>query len=437
MSDQTLDAGDSAEVASAPKSHVSAWYKHYTLLILTLVYASSFMDRQITAILIEDLKEEFTLSDVQMGLLSGLAFAVFYATLGMPIARLADRYNRVNIITIAITIWSGMTALSGAAMSYGQLLLARIGVGVGEAGASPPSHSIISDYYKPSDRPLALSIWALGTVIGSLAGLILGGYIAEHYGWRWAFIAAGAPGLVLAVMLKFTVREPLRGHADKKPAGGDGRLGFWASIVELWNNRIYRHATVAHVLSVFFGYSLAAWLPAFFIRQWGLTTSEVGAIVGTTVAVAGISGLLAGGAVTSWMSKRFNRGWEAWVPAIVLILGAPVCYFGLNAETAVYGAILIGGAYFLYQCMHGPGLAIVQSSVSPDKRAFAAAVMYFVSNISALGLGPLFVGYISDLQLADTAGDSLKIGLYFGPIALIVASLSYWRLGFRWRDADR
>jgi MFS family permease len=328
-----------------------------------------------------------------------------------------------------------MTALSGAAMSYWQLLLARIGVGVGEAGASPPSHSIISDYYEPSHRPLALSIWALGTVIGSLAGLILGGYIAEHYGWRWAFVAAGLPGLALAIVLKFTVREPPRGNTDKLPAAAKSQLGFWASIVDLWKNRIYRHATVAHVISVFFGYSLAAWLPAFFIRQWGLTTSEVGVIVGTTVAIAGVGGLLIGGAVTSWLSKRFHQGWEAWMPAIVLLAAAPAVYVGLNAETAVYGAVFIGAAYFLYQCMHGSGLAIVQSSVAPNKRAFAAAVMYFVSNITALGLGPLFVGYISDLQLGDTAGESLKIGLYIGPIALVLAAASYWHLGFRWRDA--
>ena len=407
----------------------SSWYRHYTLLILTLVYASSFMDRQITSILLEDLKAEFTLSDLQLGLLSGLAFALFYGTLGVPIARLADRHSRVKIITIAISIWSVMTAVSGAATSFLQLLAARVGVGVGEAGASPPSHSIISDYYEPKDRSLALSIWAMGTVVGSLAGLVLGGYIAEHYGWRMAFVAAGLPGIALALLVWFTVREPQRGGTDhSKSHNAQGGQSLFQSILNLWGNKLYRWAVIAHVAAVFFGFALAAWLPALFIRKFDLTQTQVGAIAGATVTISGVAGLLAGGALASYMARR-NPAWEARVPAIALVIGSPFLVFALNTSAITASAIAFGIAFFFYQCSHGPGLAIVQSAVRPDQRALASAVMYLLSNMLALGIGPLIVGFISDLGLGATPGVSLAIGLHTGVVALIAGGAFFWYVG--------
>ena len=426
LSSSSHSGGASAKATEHP------WYKHYALGTLALVYASSFMDRQITAILIEDLKLEFQLSDMQLGLLSGLAFALFYATLGIPIARLADRHNRVNIITVAITIWSAMTALSAAAGSFLHLLAARVGVGVGEAGASPPSHSIISDYYKPRERPLALSIWALGTVLGSLAGVVLGGYIAENYGWRMAFLAAGLPGLLLAVLVKLTVREPPRGQSESAGAAVMAEeVSFRQSAAALWHNRYYRWATGAHVISVFFGYSMAAWLPALFLRQFDLSQSEVGALVGVTVFVAGVPGLLLGGYLASVLARR-DAAWEAWVPGLGMALATPALVLALLSDAPTAAAVLFGAAFFFYQWGHGPGLAVVQSSVSPNQRAFAAAVMYFLSNMLALGLGPLFVGYISDLQLGSTPGESLAIGLSVGVVALFLSALAYFYLGRLW-----
>ncbi|MEO0438920.1 MAG: MFS transporter [Pseudomonadota bacterium] len=426
----TRSSADTAQTEATTPS-VSNWYRHYTLVVLALIYASSFMDRQLTSILLEDLKAEFLLNDTQLGLLSGLAFALFYATLGVPIARLADRVNRVNIIAIAVTIWSGMTALSAAAGSFTQLLLARVGVGVGEAGANPPSHSIISDYYSQKERPMALSIWAMGSILGSILGTVLGGYIAEHYGWRMAFLVLGIPGIGLALLLKFTVKEPFRTAVAKKTESGSQR-SFGEVLRQFWRTPGYVHSVSAHVVAVFFGYSCSAWLPAFFLRNWDISQSEVGVIFGITLVTGGVFGLIAGGWMTSKMALR-DKGWEAWVSAISLILAAPAFAIALNTDSLVVSSVSVGIAFFFYQCTHGPGLALVQSSVDSDVRAQAAAVMYLMSNLLALGIGPLIIGFISDMSLGSTPGESLGIAMHFGVIALVIGSIWFAYLGFLWR----
>ena len=191
------------------------FYRWYVLIMLAVMYAFSIMDRQILSILLEDIRAEFVLTDLQLGLLSGVAFALFYATLGIPIARLADRFNRVSIISAAVALWSVMTALCGAASSFWYLFLARVGVGVGEAGGNPPAHSVISDYFNKDERSFALSVYTSGAALGLLLGLVTGGFVAEYYGWRWAFVCAGVPGLALALLLKLTVREPVRGGLEE------------------------------------------------------------------------------------------------------------------------------------------------------------------------------------------------------------------------------
>ena len=198
----------------AGKSLPSLAYRRYVLGMLALVYVFNFTDRQILAILMQPIKEDLLLSDTQLGLLSGIAFALFYVTMGIPIARLADRYSRVNIISVSIFLWSLMTALSGLAGNFTQLLLARIGVGIGEAGCTPPAHSLLADYFARENRASALSIYSLGLPLGSVLGLMAGGWVAQIYGWRMAFFLVGLPGLVLALMVKFTIREPRRGLAD-------------------------------------------------------------------------------------------------------------------------------------------------------------------------------------------------------------------------------
>ncbi|WP_350171646.1 MFS transporter [Hyphomonas sp.] len=436
------DVAESSAPASAGDEELEtkSWYKHYTLIVLGLVYASSFMDRQITAILIDDLKAEFALSDTQLGLLSGLAFALFYATLGIPIARLADRSNRVKIISVSIAIWGFMTVISGAAQNFLQLLLARVGVGVGEAGSSPPSHSIISDYYSPTARSLALSIWSLGAVVGAMIGLIGGGYITENFGWRWAYFVAGAQSLIVVPIVYFTVREPKRGQqekvapqteTEKKKDAGEATSTF-AIIGELLRNRNYTYATFSHVMAGFFTFGLGAWMPAYFMREFELSPTEVGALVSVMLLFGSVTGMLAGGWLATHLAKR-DIAWEAWVPAVALGLAAPAFALALTTNVLVLSAIGMGAAQFLVMAHHGPGLALVQSAVPANRRAMAAALMYFCSNMLGLGLGPLIIGFISDLGLAGSIGGNLRVGLSIAILPLAVGALGYWRLGYRWR----
>ncbi len=420
---------------SAAPLKVTSWYRHYTLIMLAFVYASSMMDRQITAILIDDLKIEFVLSDTQLGLLSGLAFALLYATLGIPIARLADRSNRTLIISISMTVWGLMTAISGASQNFIQLVLARVGVGVGEAGSSPPSHSIISDYYEPRDRPMAMSVWALGAILGSIVGLVGGGYIAEHYGWRWAFFAAGAQSLILVPIFYLTVREPERGQSDVRPVFETESVSGGSSfsiILELLRNPLYLLANMCHVLAAFFTYGLSAWLPVYLMRSFDIGQTEVGGILAVILLSAGIAGMLLGGWLVSILAKR-DAGWEAWVPAVALAISVPCSFLALMSNSLLLASVGFGAALFFAYIHHGPGLALVQSSVPANRRSMATALMFFCSNMLGLGLGPLAIGFISDLGLADSPGGNLGVGLSFAIIPMIVGAIGYWRLGHLWR----
>ncbi len=409
-------------------------YRWYVLGLLGVTYAFSFMDRQILSILLEDIRAEFALSDMQLGLLSGIAFALFYATLGIPIARLADRFNRVNIVSIAVAVWSAMTVLCGAAASFWQLFLARVGVGVGEAGGSPPSHSIISDYFKDDERSFALSIYSLGTSLGMLFGLVMGGFIAEYYGWRWAFVCAGVPGLALAILLKLTVREPRRGGTEVRPAAAaepsptstareDSMLQTFRV---LWANRAYRAVNIAHMLGVFVGYGFTVWKPPLYLRQFDLSQSEVGMIVGFTSAAFGIPGMLLGGFLGDRLFRRDARG-PAWLCALAVLLATPAYLAALWSEDWVITTVFIAIGIFFYSLSHAPGLAIVQTVVEPHRRAQAAAYVFFVANMLGLGVGPLLVGSLSDSFAADYGERSLNVALGVITFVLVGASAMYWR----------
>ena len=416
-------------------------YRWYVLGVLALTYAFSFMDRQILSILLEDIRAEFALSDLQLGLLSGIAFALFYATLGIPIARLADKFNRVTIVSAAVAVWSAMTALCGAASSFWQLFLARVGVGIGEAGGSPPSHSIISDYFNKEERSFALAIYSLGTSLGMLFGLVMGGFVAEYYGWRWAFVCAGVPGLALAVLLKLTVREPLRGAMEavvekppaEAPAAGES---MFAAFRALWANRSYRYVNLAHMLGVFVGYGFTVWKPPLYLRQFDLSQSEVGLVVGLTSAGLGVPGMLLGGYLADRLSKRDARG-PAWLCAAAVLLATPVYLLALWSADWVVTTVFIGLGVFLYSLSHAPGLAIVQTVVEPHRRAQAAAYVFFLSNILGLGLGPVLVGSLSDAFAAEFDHRSLNVALGFVTLVLLAAAAMYWRTAHALRNSDR
>ncbi len=403
------------------------YYRYYVLAILTLTYTFSIMDRQIVAILVEDLRAEFSLSDAQLGILSGLAFALFYATLGIPIARLADRHNRVKIVSIAVAVWSAMTALCGAAGNFVQLFLARVGVGIGEAGGIPPSHSVITDYFGQSQRGMALSIYSMGTSIGGFLGLVIGGYVAQHYGWRAAFLVLGIPGIFLALLMWLTVKEPKRGMFDAKPSSAQSEpLGFLAAASELGKNRVLTRIVAGHILAIFVGYSLFGWLPALFMRKFELGQADVGLIIGLIISGGGIPGLIVGGYIGDKLGTKDLR-WRARIPMISLLAATPLLLLGMLANSVVLASIFFGLGVFLYKIHWGPHLALVQEVVAPELRAQAAAYAMFFANMLGLGLGPVLIGFISDLARPQYGEDSLAVALMISLSAFVLGAIAYWR----------
>jgi len=401
---------------------VGMLYKNYVLFMLTLVYIFNFIDRQILVILQESIKNDLGLSDTQLGLLSGLSFAVFYVLLGIPIARLADRSNRRNIVAASLVVWSGMTALCGMAQNYVQLLLARIGVGVGEAGCSPPAHSMISDYFPPHQRATALSVYSMGIYIGILFGFSLGGWLDAQYGWRFAFIVLGIPGVLFGILFFISVKEPLRSIAHKPKADGES---FLQVLKLLFSKPSFLFLSFAVGLHAFSTYALGNWLPSFLGRVHLMPREDIGLYAGFILGTAGALGTIVGGYLADRLGKK-DSSWYIKVSAYSAILAIPflLLYYFHSSVNIVLISLFI--AYTLISTFLGPSIAITHSLVPPHMRAFASAILFFVLNLIGLGLGPLFVGIISDYleptmgvlsirwALASTLVVSLvAIGLFF------------------------
>ena len=327
VSQQTLSSEHTLE-ASKPKSNTN---KYYALILLTIVYTFNFVDRQLLAILQETIKADLLLSDSQLGLLTGVAFAVFYVTAGIPIARWADRGNRRNIISLSLFLWSLMTALSGFVQNYAQLVLARIGVGVGEAGGSPPSHSIISDIFPPESRASALGFYSTGVNIGILFGFLLGGWLNEIFGWRTAFIVVGAPGILLAIIVRMTLVEPIRGLSENREASGD-KSSFRQVVKLLWRTVSFRHLALAAALNAFVSYSFTSWVASFMIRTHGMSTGELGSWLALIVGLFGAIGVFGGGVLADKLAKKDKR-WYAWLPALTGFISLPFTILFLLSES--------------------------------------------------------------------------------------------------------
>ena len=295
MSDGVTNKNENKKPPAEDSETLTTNYRYYALAMLTFVYIFNFIDRQILVILQEDIKLELGLSDTQLGLLSGISFAIFYVTFGIPIARLADKSNRRNIVALAIGTWSFMTAVSGAAQNFFQLLLARIGVGIGEAGGSPPAHSMISDMFPAKERATALSIYSMGINFGVLIGFVLGGYVNDLLGWRWVFVVIGVPGILMALVVRFTLKEPPRGYSDNVKKVEDAPP--MADVFKLlWSRRSFRHLSLAAGLHAFVGYGVGQWIGSFFIRTYELgSTGEIGFWLGIISGTAGAAGTFLGG----------------------------------------------------------------------------------------------------------------------------------------------
>ena len=374
----------------------------YALFMLTLAYVLNFIDRQILVIIQEPIKKELLLSDSQLGLLSGFSFALVYITAGIPIAYWADRGNRRNIIVLAITVWSGMTALSGFARSFSELLLARIGVGIGEAGGSPPAHSMISDYYPPKERATALGIYSSGVHIGVLIGFLAGGFIAQEMGWRVAFMAVGLPGILFAAVMYFTVREPERGRWETAEEA-QYTPTLRETIDLLMEFRSFWFLAMGCGLTAFAGYGNGNFTPPFLMRSHGLEVGEVGVLLAVFGGGGGIIGTLLGGKLADHLGTKDAR-WYMWVPAIAGTLALPLTfpYLLLDNTTVVMGLLFV--VTILINTYLGPCIAMAHALVPPAMRSLTSAILFFVLNLIGLGMGPLTAGMLSD-YFGQTYGD--------------------------------
>ena len=419
---------------SPASSHYSPAYRNYVLFILFLTYVLNFLDRQLMTILLEPIKAEFGASDTAMGFLTGFAFALFYATLGIPVARLADRWSRRNVIAISISLWSAMTALCGAAGSFAQLALFRVGVGVGEAGGTPPSHSLIVSYFPPQQRSTALSIHSTGTQFGILIGMLGGAIIAESLGWRMAFLVFGAPGILVGLLLALTVEEPKRLAVSAGSMRDD--------VVAVLRLPAFALIASAGALTALSGYGLGAWSPSLLIRIHGLTLVEAGLLLGGIGTVGGIIGAIAGGLLCDRLCQR-DRRWQLWLPALGAICSAPMMLafvlwpesqFWLVAGTRVPVAmifLLAGG--ILSSLWIGPTYAAIQS-IAPDRvRTQASALFLFAFNLVGLGLGPLVVGIASDLLQHSHGVYGLRYALAASMSGVVLGSWLFWRASKRYQ----
>lgn len=425
-----------AQAPGSSASEISPGARQVTLFLLTATYFFSYMDRQILAILLEDIKADLLLSDTQLGLLSGFAFAIFYATLGIPVAALADRMNRVNIISIALALWSGMTAACGLAQNFVHLLLARIGVGIGEAGSSPPSHSIIADMYPAEKRALALSIYSLGVTLGAAAGQIFGGNLTYFFDWRTAFIAIGLPGVVLAIIVKLFATEPAR-RAEPGAVETDEQPSVWDGLRTILSNRAAMWLVTAVTITSMIGYALTGWTPAYLIRIYDLSTLQIGNIVAPLLAIAGVASGLGSGWLANRLSEKYGMHAQSMMVAVLKSIALPF----LLAFYLVDSAWLAVGAYFFalffQSCYLGPTFAMIQTLAPVKMRAVWAAVTLLIINLIGLGIGPTMVGVISDLLAPQFGDQSLRYALLviasFTPLAIF----AYWRAAVALRTPAR
>ena len=407
---------------ASPRPLFSDGYKNAVLTLLVIAYTFNFIDRTIIATIAQAIKVDLKITDAQVGLLGGISFALLYTVLGIPIARLAERWNRVSIIAVSMVVWSGFTVACGAAGSFVQLLALRVGVGVGEAGCSPPAHSLISDYYEPKKRASALSIYAFGIPLGSMIGAAAGGWLAQSFGWRIAFMIVGAPGILVALLIKLAVKEPPRGHSDPAqrirtaetarsadtPASAQSWLKYEVAELASVTKSLFGHWPVLNMvlgitIASFAGYGVGLFAPPYFNRAYGLDYATVGLIFGVIGGFSAGLGTLAGGFIADWASRHGAR-WYSLTPAIGLAIATPIyllAYTRSDWRTAALILLLPGIFHYTYL---GPTFGVVQNVVETRRRATATAVLFLFLNLVALGGGTAFTGWIIDHFAASQFG---------------------------------
>ncbi len=412
-------------------------YKKYVLYVLTGVYIFNFIDRQILVILQESIKTDLGLSDTQLGLLTGLAFALFYVTLGIPIARLADKTNRKKIIAISLAIWSAMTVVSGRALNFTQLLLARIGVGIGEAGASPAAHSMISDYFPANKRATALAVYSMGIYIGILLGYLFGSWLDEFFGWRSALMFLGLPGILYAVFFYFTVKEPPRGYADNLRTKDAANYSLGQVFKLLMSRKAFLCLALGAGIHCFSVYGIGNWLPSFLARMHGMEKGEIGTWLAIGSGGGGALGVWLGGFLTDKYGQNDRRMYLI-IPTLAIVASIPLLALMLatsNKYIVVVGNIIVKTLWSFYLA---PCIAMAHGMVGLRMRAMASAVFYLFLNLIGLGFGPLFIGMASDYLAPEFGQESLRWAMTMGIGMCSIAAFLFWRASsFLENDLDR
>jgi predicted MFS family arabinose efflux permease len=420
---QSPERGAPSQATATGTSKLKPDARYFTLILLTIIYALNFLDRTIFNVLIEPIKKEFALSDTTIGLLAGFGFVFLYSVLGMPIARLADRVNRRNIVTLGLAFWSVMTALCGLAQNVATLAAARVGVGIGESAGTPASQSLVTDLFTRDERPRALGIYAMGTYFGIFMGYFFGGWVSQHYGWRAAFLSAGLPGLALALILWAMVREPVRGASDGNVTP-QVRESIKPTLRFMVSQRSYVLVLIGFCFTTFTNYATSVWIPPFLSRIHQLQPSDVGFYAGTFKGLFGMAGTLLGGLVVAHISRNDDR-WKLWAPALMSIAAAPALAACLLTTDLQVSVVMLGLFSLLVGFHLGPIFAIGQTVVRPNMRAFASASLLLTATCFGQGVGPLVVGALNDYLKAEFGVVAIRYSLLAAALTTVLGGFLF------------
>jgi len=437
-----------SQARSADGGQSTPAYRAWVLFILVVAYTFNFLDRQIVGILATPIKEDLGLTDGQLGMMGGLAFALLYSTLGVPIAWLADRFSRTWIMTAALAVWSGFTAACGLAQNFSQLFLYRMGVGVGEAGGVAPAYSLIADYFPKSQRARALAVFSFGIPIGTATGVLFGGLIAAHVDWRTAFIVVGLAGVALAPIFRLTVKDPVRGAGEgapeaaveesaplvAQPAKTPGFLKVMATVLPKPSFWLLSFGAAASSVC---GYGVAFWLPSFFMRSWGLTLVETSWFYAGIAFVGGVLGIGLGGVLADRFGRK-GKGAYPMVPAAAFLVALPIFFLAANAPNLTVSFLLFLIPTGLNLAWLGPIVTAVQHLTPASMRSTASASFLLINNLLGIGLGTWYFGWMSDLLAPTYGAESIRYSIYTGLGFYVLASLLFFiasaRLKKDWVD---
>jgi MFS transporter, Spinster family, sphingosine-1-phosphate transporter len=403
--------------------------KNYLLALLTMIFAFNYTDRFALGMAAQNIKSELNLSDAQLGFLSGIAFALFYALMGIPMARWADRGNRVRIISISTALWSTAVAVCGMAGSFVQLVLIRVVVGVGEAGCLPPSHSLIADFFTRAQRSRAMSVYMQGASASLVIGYFVAGWLNQFYGWRTMFLLIGLPGVALAILAQATLRDPRRAKLRLGVPISQSPPSVIAVCVALWGRPTFRHVLYAFSLTCFFSYGTTQWAPSYFMRSFGLQTGELGTWFAVIFGLSGVVGTYWGGEWTVRRALGDERRQLNWIALMICLSGLFSVFalfpgFSPNHYWAFAWLALSNGAAMT---MNGPTFAVLQTLVPAHMRAMSVALLLLFINLVGVGCGPWLAGGLSDALRPWVGQDSLRYAM------LLICPVSLWGAWHLWR----